>query len=500
MLRNFFKQLIPGVNKKFILVFFSMIVIILSALFVGGAVYRDRYKEMVHPGIKLDLDNQAHDKAGGKYLVDMVADNSLEEVSLYLEEKLDPEENKVTFETDKSEFEYDLAGLGVYYKVHEGIEAVIENWSKKNIIYIIGDMLDIKPFETEFTIAHEIELEKANEKLGKINEKLEIKPREAKFEFDREKHEIDIKRSKKGKTVNKEKNIENLNRVLEDYTVFLDGDKARLTLEFEDVTPERTVQDLKEKQVEALLGSFNTEFSLDDENRSYNIKVASGYFDGILMEPGEILSFNELLAGPREDGKFKKAPVIVDGELTPGEGGGLCQVSSTLYNAGLYAGLEVIERHNHSRPIDYLPLGRDGAVAYDYLDLKLKNPFENHVLIFSYINDCEEDKDINKIYFKIFGFPGDKEKYIIESTDYEKISPSTEYKKAREKKENDFMEKKQEGRAGYKITTYRIKKDHEGDKEYKEHLYDDYYKEKPEIYIVGEEVEKSEENKGKNEE
>ena len=105
------------------------------------------------------------------------------------------------------------------------------------------------------------------------------------------------------------------------------------------------------------------------------------------LNPVKRSSFNRQI-GPRlRSGGYKPAPVIIDGELLPGIGGGVCQVSTTLYNAVLLAGLEVLSRSPHSIPITYVPLGRDAAVAYDYMDLTFRNNSPYGVLLSARIDE-----------------------------------------------------------------------------------------------------------------
>ena len=91
------------------------------------------------------------------------------------------------------------------------------------------------------------------------------------------------------------------------------------------------------------------------------------------MRPGETFSFNESVGPRTKAAGFDEAPVIRDGVLTPGVGGGICQVSTTLFNAAFFAGLPVVERRPHSFYIDHYPVGRDATVSYGAVDFKFRN-------------------------------------------------------------------------------------------------------------------------------
>jgi vancomycin resistance protein VanW len=139
------------------------------------------------------------------------------------------------------------------------------------------------------------------------------------------------------------------------------------------VAPKMIAADLAKNGLDKMMASYATTFNAADKNRSDNVRLAARKINGTTLFPGEIFSFNEIV-GPREtEYGFKEAMELVGGEFVPGIGGGVCQVSSTLYNAALLAGLKVTERTNHSRPLRYVPPGRDATVAYGSIDFKFIN-------------------------------------------------------------------------------------------------------------------------------
>lgn len=121
------------------------------------------------------------------------------------------------------------------------------------------------------------------------------------------------------------------------------------------------------------ISSYTTKFKASETNRVFNIQRASNSINNKVILPGETFSFNKT-TGPRSyKAGYKKASVIVNGQFIQDDGGGVCQVSTTLYNALLNSNMQIVQRHPHSLPVAYVPKGRDAAVAYDYLDLKFKN-------------------------------------------------------------------------------------------------------------------------------
>lgn len=120
------------------------------------------------------------------------------------------------------------------------------------------------------------------------------------------------------------------------------------------------------------IASFKTHYN-ERGNRKRNLEIACRRINGTILKPGDVFSYNDIV-GPRDaENGFKMAPVIVRGRMEPGMGGGVCQVSTTVYNAGLLAGLDVVRRQHHAFPVHYVPPGRDATVVYGAIDLKLRN-------------------------------------------------------------------------------------------------------------------------------
>ncbi|MBC7082709.1 MAG: VanW family protein [Firmicutes bacterium] len=124
---------------------------------------------------------------------------------------------------------------------------------------------------------------------------------------------------------------------------------------------------------EPVLASFSTTLKDPEKSRNHNVALAAAAVDGVVLQPGEEFSFDRVV-GPRlAEAGYREARVISGGKSVPGIGGGICQVSTTLYNVALLAGLEIVERHPHSRPVDYVPPGLDATVAEGQYDLRFRN-------------------------------------------------------------------------------------------------------------------------------
>jgi vancomycin resistance protein YoaR len=125
--------------------------------------------------------------------------------------------------------------------------------------------------------------------------------------------------------------------------------------------------------IKEVVSEFSTRFSAGNVNRSQNIRLAASKIDGIILPPGGRLSFNDTVGRRTVKAGFREAGVYVNGRHDTGIGGGICQVSTTLYNAALFANLAIKRRSNHSMPVPYVPVGRDATVDYGNIDLVIEN-------------------------------------------------------------------------------------------------------------------------------
>lgn len=150
-------------------------------------------------------------------------------------------------------------------------------------------------------------------------------------------------------------------------------------LAFETFPPEITREKLK--SVQSVIASYTTNFPGYQANRNNNIRLAAQALNGKVMMPGDRLSYNEAVGQRSRKNGFRLAPIIVRGEKQLGIGGGICQVSSTLFNAALLADMKIARRHNHSIPIAYVPRGRDATVTDSGLDLVIENNHSTPIVI-----------------------------------------------------------------------------------------------------------------------
>ena len=304
----------------------------------------------------------------------------------------------------------------------------------------------------------------ANLKLGEnalnafysqLQEKIERMPRDASLLQDR------VILSQDGIIINQEqlsKEIEN--------TIIANADHADTSYTLKTIylpvhyqKPElSTAKILAEIGVFEMISSYETSLNGKQENSIYNIEKAAEELNGTIVKPGEVFSFNRLIGRADKEEGYKESIIIVNGQFVNGYGGGVCQVSTTLYNAALLADLPIRERYNHSiygEATSYVPQGRDAAVFYGYKDLKFSNSLDHQIVIFS-----EFTSDFLTI--SIWGEKKlDKEVMVItqdlKTYDYDIIEIKQD---SSQKAVQDIL---QEGIPGYTVKTYRVVKDSTGE-------------------------------------
>jgi len=136
-----------------------------------------------------------------------------------------------------------------------------------------------------------------------------------------------------------------------------------------------------------LMGTYSTEFNPLNLSRSKNLTLAAAALDGAVIGPGQVFSYNRTV-GPRWPSRgYEKAIIYQNGEMVEDYGGGVCQVSTTLYNAAVAAGLQIVERHHHSLPVPYVPDGFDATVSYGTLDFRFRNSTRDSLSIGTLVQD-----------------------------------------------------------------------------------------------------------------
>lgn len=165
----------------------------------------------------------------------------------------------------------------------------------------------------------------------------------------------------------------------------LSENKEEYIIPLKKIQPQIKVSDLDANAFPDLLSTFTTKYGTGDVNRNINIALAAKSINSVVLMPGETFSYNDLIGECSTKTGYKAATIYMNGELSTGIGGGICQVSTTLYNTVLRANLEIVERRNHSLGVTYVPSGQDAMVSIGTQDFKFKNNREYPIKVVAYV-------------------------------------------------------------------------------------------------------------------
>lgn len=165
------------------------------------------------------------------------------------------------------------------------------------------------------------------------------------------------------------------------------------------------------------LGTFTTTYNQYDYDRTTNVRLSSEKINGYVLMPGETFSYNNVVGARTIEAGYKEAPMYLNGEVVTGLGGGICQTTSTLYNAAIYANLEIVTRSNHTFVPSYASASRDATVVYGVIDFEFKNNRDYPIKIKSSVSG-------GKATVSIYGLKTDDD-YDVEISSYQTGSNST---------------------------------------------------------------------------
>lgn len=276
------------------------------------------------------------------------------------------------------------------------INKVIDNAFNygKNLSYIKKYYL-INHKEKNFKLDFKYDEKNIDSFLSKISKSIKSNPKDASVTLNKGK--IKIINEQNGKTLNKEKSREKIIALITSKNL----NNVTKPLVINETKPRITADKLSE--IDTKIATHSTNYKDDGSDsestpeRATNLKLAAKAINGTLLMPGDIFSFNNIVGNTTADKGYKNAPIIVNNQFRPGMGGGICQVSTTLFTAVDKANLESIERISHSLPVYYAKKRRDVAIAFGSIDYKFKNTYSYPIYIESY---AKNGKVVVNIYSK----------------------------------------------------------------------------------------------------
>lgn len=269
----------------------------------------------------------------------------------------------------------------------------------------------------------------------------------------------------------------NQDALVRDIEAALEAGGGSVQMDVESIAPAVTQENISAQY--GMIAYAVTNASSSSSNRLSNIRLSLELINGTVLEPGERFSFNEVVGQRTRDRGFKVATAYSSGKVTEEVGGGICQVSTTLFNAVVKADLRVDERHNHSLTVSYVDLGKDAAVDWGNKDLKFTNTSDDRVYIVAFLT---EDK---RVRVGVFGkLLEDGVTITLEGVQTGRIDYDTEYQMSFELFSGQTRVV-QNGKRGYTATTYKIWWDAEGNEIRRSELCKSRYQSTTEIIEYG---------------
>ena len=256
--------------------------------------------------------------------------------------------------------------LGLRVDIDRSIDVAVRAGKDGDFLTRAEAVRDARAGKADVPLFTRFDTEAALAKLEALKEREDTSAISARLDLD--KHETVPERD--GRYIDADGTIAALARALPD------GRMTQLTLPVQSFAPRISSAYLKSLDISTVVAEYETFFSRtgDQKKRGKNIDNAAQKLDGVVISPGELMSFNEIVGERSEANGFEKSWEIFKGEMVEGVGGGTCQVASTFHAATFFGGFDVLERLPHSRPSAYIPMGLDSTVVYPAVDLKVRNP------------------------------------------------------------------------------------------------------------------------------
>lgn len=330
----------------------------------------NKYDKLIYPGVKVEgikLSGKTNEEAVAALKRNYVNEIFKKNIVIKVEDKV---------------YTINYSKLNINYNIEDTVKDAFKYGKDKGTINDKYKTIRSAK-EKQFSLKYNYDKKEIEDTVSKIQQQFDKKPVDAKITKDKD-DEFKIIAEKDGQEIDKDKLIKDIdegisNKAIKDVVV---------NASLKKVQPSAKKSDLQ--KIDTKISSFTTNFSSSSDSRVNNINVAAKALDGTTIMPNGKFSFNDIVGERTEKRGYQAATVIVGDKLESGLGGGVCQVSSTLHNAIVRAGITPTERDHHNMPVSYVGLGMDATVDYGNIDYKFKNTLDYPI----YIECVVKDKDI----------------------------------------------------------------------------------------------------------
>lgn len=339
-----------------------------------------------------------------------------------------------------------LSDLGLHWDNTEIIADAVSLGQSGNVIKRFKEMSDLKRTKKVYPLELKIDEQKARNIISDECVKYDIEAEDALMS--RSNGNFEITAGQDGQTVNVESSVEKIaSYISSDFT----GEPASIDLVIDVVKPKGNAETLR--RLTDVLGKFTTRFYSSGKDRVTNVTNGCRLINGTLMYPGDQISVSQTISPMTEENGYALAGSYLNGKVVESFGGGICQVSTTLYQAVLRAELQVDERYNHSMVVNYVDHSMDAAIAEGIKDFKFTNNLDNPIYIDGYTTP---DKTITFTIYGVETRPSNRT-LEFESVDLEENEPVGERIVA-DSSMAAGSTRKQSAHIGYRSELYKIVK------------------------------------------
>lgn len=387
--RNIFVSLITHSIIKSVSWFFIGVLLGLF-LFVTFTFifFQNTYRDVIYPGVRIN--GVAFD---GKTEKDVK--------NYFLEKNKKISENKLLFESGTDEVYIRAGDINLGYDANLLSKQAFSIGRSNDTLANISLVFQTYLYGVSLQPAYYYSENSLQERLSPLIEKLTIEPIDALFVFDGQKVSA-FRPSQKGQKIN----MEGIQSTLREEIPYILTSKKNLTITIpvttQVVEPKTTTDEVNNLGIKEEIGTGRSSFKGSIANRIYNLTLAASRVNGILVAPNEVFSFNKALGDVTDKTGYKQAYVIQNGRTVLGDGGGVCQISTTFFRTLLNAGLPIVERNAHAYRVGYYEQdsepGFDATIFYPTIDLRFKNDTGHYILIQNVI-----DSENQTITYALYG-------------------------------------------------------------------------------------------------
>ena len=321
----------------------------------------------------------------------------------------DRDEIKLTLVSGDQKWDFSGSDFTVVSNVQPVLDEVMKVGRQGNVIEKMREKKNIKENGLSYNISYKAVLGGLDDIIDEIANSVEEEGREPQLVFNAEnKNPISVVEGKSGVKINREL----LYKMIDEELAL--GKVAVIEIPLENIPNQIDATELENSV--ALRSSFSTNYASSSWERKNNVQKALSSFNGMIVEPSQEVSFNETTGDRTEENGYKEANIIVGGVYIKGSGGGVCQASTTMYNALLLADIEILEANHHSLPASYVPLSFDAMVSEGVSDLRFKNNLASPIYIRTFY-------DNENVTVEIYGVPFGEGEEIKTRAEFIKVLP-----------------------------------------------------------------------------